>query len=177
MKMLSSVCQSMGCVFLQKMQRLLFPLAFTIPVTVQSVLMIFLNIYLAKIAIQVCKQIEKETRLSGVSAKVTALKKRQCNSRRNMKPIITLLMVTLGNIMVILVFVALSFLARVFVEYQLLQYVIIDNSTYLIHFLSPTAYGLYFRQVREPMMKRLRRLIRMNKFNVVAPQPQRAAWM
>jgi len=149
-----------------------YVLAITVPTTVQSVLTISLNIYLAITAIQVHKQIEKETKLSGESAKVDALKKRQRNIRRNMKPIITLLVVTLTNILGFLFFVVLSLVGRVFLQHQeFVQHIIVNNSLYLIHLLNPITYGLYFRQVREPMMKCLKRLTRMNKVNVVAPQP------
>jgi len=153
-------------------------LIYTAPLAAQSFLAISLNAYLAKIAIQVHKQIEKETKLSGESAEVTALKKTQRNIRQNVKPIITLLVVTLGNILRILILVVSFFLGRAFVEYkEFLQYIIIANSPYLVHLLTPITYGLYFRKVREQMMKCLKRYTRMNKVNAVAPQPRRTAWM
>jgi len=148
------------------------------PITVNSFLAISLNIYLAKIAIQIRKQIEKQTRLSGESAEVTALKKKQRNIQRNMKPIITLLVVTLCSILRILILMVSFFVGRVFEEYKpFLQYVVVANSLYLVHLLNPITYGLYFEQVREPMMKCLKRLTRINKSNAVAPQPRRTAWM
>ena len=157
---------------------IVFVLIYTAPLAVQSFLAISLNAYLAKIAIQVHKQIEKETKLSGESAEVTALKKTQRNIRQNVKPIITLLVVTLGNILRILILVVSFFLGRAFVEYkEFLQYIIIANSPYLVHLLTPITYGLYFRKVREQMMKCLKRYTRMNKVNAVAPQPRRTAWM
>ena len=149
-----------------------------VPATVQSFLSISLNIYLSKIAIQVRKQIEKEMTLSGEGEKVTALKKKQRNIRRNMKPIITLMVVNLTNILGFLFFVVLFLFGSVLIDYQeFLQYVIMANSPYLVHLVNPITYGLYFRQVREPMMKCLKRLTRMNKVNAVAPQPRRTAWM
>ena len=74
-----------------------------IPFKGDSILAIILNIYLAIVAYQVHKQIEKETRLSGGSSsnqsgKLTALKKKQYDLRRNMKPVITLLVVIFSNI-------------------------------------------------------------------------------
>jgi len=149
-----------------------------VPATVQSFLSISLNIYLSTTAIQVRKQIEKEMMLSGECEKLTALKKKQRNIRRNMKPIITLLVVNLANILGFLFFVVLFLFVSVLVDHQeFLQYVIIANSPYLVHLVNPITYGLYFRQVREPMMKCLKRLTRMNKVNAVAPQPRRTAWM
>ena len=155
-----------------------YVLAIAVPLTVQSACTISLNVYLAKIAIQVRKQIEKETKLSGESEKVTTLKKKQRNIRRNMKPIITLLVVTLTNILGFLFSVVLFFLGRVFMEYrEFLYYIIIINGPYLAHLLNPITYGLYFKQVREPMMKCLKRFTKINKANAVAPQTRRTAWM
>ena len=88
-----------------------------IPFKVDSILAIILNIYLAIVAYQVHKQIEKETRLSGGSSsnqsgKMTALKKKQCDLRRNMKPVITLLVVIFGNILMLSTLHALRFFKR-----------------------------------------------------------------
>ena len=147
------------------------------PITMKSIFAIILNIYLAIVAYKVHKQIEKETRLSGSSrnqsGKMTALKKKQHDSRRNIKPVITLLVVTLSNIFIVLVFLALYILGKKSSEFyqELVEYIIIPNSVYLIELFNPLAYGLYFKQVREPMMKRLKRFIRSNKVNAVAPQP------
>ena len=153
-------------------------LATVMPVTMDSILAITLNIYLAIVAYQIHKQIEKETRLSGgsnssQSEKVTTLKRKQHNTRQNMKPVITLLVVIFGNVLIILVFSVLHMLGRnssVFYQ-ELVEYIIIPNGGYLIHLFNPLVYGLYFRQVRDPMMKHLRRFMRMNKINEIAPQP------
>jgi len=147
------------------------------PGIVDSILTITLNIYLAVMAYQIHKQIEKETRLSGGSSsqseRVTALKRKQHNMRQNLKPLITLLVVIFSNVLIILVFSVLHMMGKnssVFYQ-ELVEYIIIPNGGYLIHLFNPLVYGWYFRQVREPMMKHLRRFMRMNKVNVVAPQP------
>ena len=93
--------------------------------------------------------------------------------RQDLKPVITLLVVIFGNVFIILVFSVLNMLGRnssVFYQ-ELVEYIIIPNGGYLIHLFNPLVYGLYFRQVRDPMMKHLRRFMRMNKVNAVAPQP------
>jgi len=147
-------------------------ISLAVPATAQSILTISLNIYLAKIAIQVRKQIEKETRLSGESERKTALKKKQRKIRQNMKPIITLLVVSLANILGFLLVVAVFFLYQ-----EVLQYVIISNGIHLVYLVNPITYGLYFREIRNPMMKSLKRFTRMSKVNAITPQPRRTAWM
>ena len=154
-------------------------LANVMPVIMGSFLAIILNIYLAIVAYQVHKQIEKETRLSADSSsssqfeRVTALKRKQHNMRQNMKPVITLLVVISSNVFIILVYSVLHILGSSSVFYQeFVEYIIIPNSGYLIHLINPLVYGLYFKQVREPMMKCLRRFLRINKVNAVAPQPR-----
>jgi len=61
----------------------------------KSIFAIIMNIFLAIVAYKVQKQIEKESTLSGGSrnqpGKITALKKKQHNTGRNIKPVITLL--------------------------------------------------------------------------------------
>jgi len=49
------------------------------------------------------------------------------------------------------------------------------NIMFITFLLNPIVYGLYFKQVREPMMKKLRSVCCNSKFNtaVVAPMPQR----
>ena len=53
------------------------------------------------------------------------------------------------------------------------KYVIAQNLGYLALLLHPFVYGLYYKQVRELMMKELKQATCRNKFNtaVVTPQP------
>ena len=97
---------------------------------------------------------------------MTALKKKQRRIRRNMKPIITLLVVSLGIILRFLFYMIFYMLGRIFLEYQdLLQYALITNCQYLVHLVNPIAYGLYFTEVCKPMMKCLRRVMKIDRFN------------
>jgi len=148
-----------------------------IPTILASLLTIFLNVYLAIKAYQVHKQIEKETRLSGrnnQSESLKALKKKQQNIRQNWKPIITLFVVIFGYIALAIFFVPLAILGRLLIDSQayqdLMNYVITPNVELVSQFYSVLVYGLYFKQVREPMMKRLRRFFCIKKFNSIAPQ-------
>ena len=149
-----------------------------LPSFVASLLTISLNVYLAMKAYQVQKQIEKETKLSGhnsQSGNLTALKKKQRGITRNKKPVITLLMVIFGYVSIVLFFVPLQVLGRLFIDSQVYQdvmnYVISPNIELVLQFYAVLVYGLYFKQVREPMIKCLRRFLRINKINTVAPQP------
>jgi len=143
------------------------------PALVTTILTIILNIYLALKAYQVQKQIENETRLAGhniQSDNLKALKKKQRNIRRNRKPIITLLVVISGQALIDLFFVPFHVLGRYFIDtqgyHELMNYVIFYNMGYVLQFYTLLVYGL---QIREPMMKRLKRWLRIN--NSVAPQP------
>ena len=147
-----------------------------LPMTLTSSLAISLNIYLAIKAYQVHKQIEKETMLSGYNSQSTtikAFKKKQRNIRRNRKPLITLLVVTSGHIVIVLFLVPLLVLGRFLNSSQryqdLLNHVIFPNNELVGLFFDVLVYGLYFKQIRKPMMNYLKRCLKMNKQNSVAP--------
>jgi len=162
------VCSIEGDSFIE------YSLIFVLPITVESILAIALNIYLTIKAYQIRKEIEKETRLSGDSSQsetLTTLKRKQRHLRRNMKPIITLLVVISCNVFIVLFFSALNTIGGLLTNQKFVEYVIIGNMGYLIQFFNPLIYGLYFRQVREPMMKHLKQFLGINKSNRVAPHP------
>ena len=147
---------------------------FILPIVVASILAIALNVYLALKAFQVLKQIKKESRLTGTtiqSERITSLKKKQRNIKHNRKPIITLLVLILGSTFIPLCLAPLHILGRYYIKSQayqdIMEYVIVVNIGYIIRFFHPVVYGLYFKQVREPMMACWKRL---NKVNSVAPQ-------
>jgi len=52
---------------------------------------------------------------------------------------------------------------------EMMDYVVNRNVSYLVILLHPFVYGLYYKQVREPMMKVPKRIFCRNKFNSVAP--------
>ena len=156
-------------------------LSHALPIFVSSVIAVILNIYLAIKAYQVHKQIQEETRLSGTStSELKALKKKQAAIKKNWKPMITLMVVVLGSLGIGLFFPLISIAVKILGASEgILTYAIGSNIGYLVLLINPFVYGLYFKQVREPMMKTLRGLLCRNKCNtaVVAPQPQRTAWM
>jgi len=153
---------------------------YIIPFIVAPFFTIILNVYLAIKAYKVHKQIKKETRLAGTTVTnqsdgVKTLEKKSHRIMRHKKPIITLLIVVLGSVSINLLFPLLYILGRNFIASQVYHYiidlVITRNITYVVRFFHPLVYGLYFKQVRVPMMRHLKRCMKMNKVNSVAPQP------
>jgi len=106
---------------------------------------------------------------------VEALKKKQNNFKRNKKPNITLLVVILGSAFIDLLFTVIYMIRRLIVDFKLyhdfMENVVFHKVNLFVLFFQPLIYGLYFKQVRQSMMKQLKRFLNMNKFNSIAPQP------
>ena len=167
------------CVFVGK-AFIEFLVAFILPTFMSPLIATILNIYLTIKAYQIHKQITKESTLHGVnsqSERMTTLKKKQRNIKRHMKPIKMLLVIVLGSTIINMAFPPLYYIGEALIGSQayqeIMQYMVAPNSIYLVLFLHPLVYGLYFKQVREPMMKHLRGVLGIHKVNSVAPQPQR----
>jgi len=169
-------CIVVGAAYHQVVLLLLFPIT-TILITT-----VVLNVLFAFKTYQVHRKIARETWLTGIdekSERIIALKNVQRMIRKNMKPTTTLLAVVWSSILASLVFVvlyvveAIAIDSQVFLDY--LDLIILANSGYLIYFTDALAYGLYFKQVREPIMNCLKRFMRLNKVNSVAPQ-QTSTW-
>jgi len=152
-----------------------------LPIFASSVIAAILNIYLAIKAYQVHKKIQEETRLSGaITSELKALKKRQAFIKMNWKPMITLMVVVLGSLGIGIFFPLISIAVKILgASKEISAYFIGSNIGYLVLLINPFVYGLYFKQVREPMMKTLRGFLCMDQCNtaIVAPQPRRTAWM
>ena len=115
------------------------------------------------------------------------LKKKEANIRMNLKPVITLLVVVTGNAIFGLLFPVL-FIPPVFLDsskalmyINVVAYLITPNIGYVNILLHPFAYALYFKQVREPMMRLLKRITCPCKCKsaAIAPQPRsnRINWL
>ena len=161
-----------------------FLIILILPTIVSPLLAIMLNVYLTIKAHQIHKQIDKETTLHGVnsqSERITSLERNLRNLRRHIKPVKTLLVVVLGGALLNLMFVPLFFLVQALIDshiyHEVMRYIIGPNFAFITHFLDPLVYGLYFKQVRQPMMRCLRGTFRMRKLNKVAPMPTRTTWM
>ncbi|XP_065906142.1 olfactory receptor 8H1-like [Dysidea avara] len=164
-----------GACIVEENSLLTFALAFVLPMITSSILMVILNAHLTIRAYQVHKQIEREMSLSGQSENVITLKKKQHNIRRNRKPIITLLVVVFGSISINVALAAFYLVGRLWITsptyHDVMEYVIAPNTGLVARFIHPLVYGLYFKQVRKPMIACLKRFVRMSKVNSVAPQP------
>ena len=156
---------------------------YILPVFLTSFLTTILNIYLTIKAYRVHQQIQEESKLSGGHSRdndqLKTLKKKQATIKRHLKPMTTLLVVVLGSSSIGLLF-PLLFIPTVFLEspavYEgIVQYVVAPNVGFLSLLFHPFVYGLYFKQVREPMMRLLKMITCPCKCKsaTVAPQPQR----
>ncbi|XP_065920508.1 olfactory receptor 7C2-like [Dysidea avara] len=164
-------CLSEGSTFVNTL------ITFILPIFIASFVAIILNAYLSVKAYQVRKQIQMETRLSGRSKELKDLKKKQATIKEHLKPMITLLVVVFSSTVFGLLFPLLYVPARLLetaTTYEdVMKYVIGPNIGYMVTLLHPFVYGLYYKQVRDPMMKILKRLLCRDKFAsaVVAPKP------
>jgi len=153
-----------------------------LPVFLASSLTISLNIYLSIKAYKIHKQFERKIRLSGPSSEATSLKKKYNKLKKDLKPIVTLLLLIFGSSLVAFLFVLLLNMSKLLWSEQAImraEQTLRPNTHYVVLLLHPTVYGLYFKQVRDQMMRKIKNLLNRYKFNtaVVAPLPQRAVWM
>ena len=135
-----------------------------IPITMSSLLTLSIDIYLAIKGCQVNRQILRETRLSGVT-NLPGLKKKKAAIRKNLKPMITLLVVALGGTLIGLLYplssVAVKLIEPSISNKCIITDIISPNIFYIIVLLQPFAYGLYFKQIRDPMMKLMKSIINL----------------
>ena len=160
-----------------------------IPIFLACFLTAILNIYLTVKAYKVHKQIQEESKLSGGHTEdndqLKALKKKQATIKKHRKPMITLMVVVLGSssygLLIPLLLIPTIFLKSSEFYRKILEYVIGPNITIFFLLLHPFVYGLYFKQVREPMMRLLKRITCLYKCKsaAVAPKSQRSriTWM
>ena len=157
---------------------------YIIPVFLACSLTTILNVYLTIKAYNVHKQIQEENKLSGGHSRdnnqLKVLQKKQSTIKKHRKPLITLLVIVLGSSSIGILF-PLLFIPTVYLEspevYEgVVRYVIIPNVGYFSLLFHPFVYGLYFKQVREAMMRLLKMITYLCKCKSakVAPQPRRS---
>ena len=156
-------------------------LTHTIPIFVASILTIAVDTYLSYKGYQVSKQIQREVRLSGTTSELEALQRRHAAIKRNLKPMITLLVVVLGStifgVLVPLLYVPTHVLEDPSYYLYILESIVVPNMGYAVLLMAPLVYGLYYKRVREPMMTMLKMIIPNCQFRsaVVVPLPQRSS--
>ena len=106
---------------------------------------------------------------------------------QQLKPIFTLLVTVLGNI-AIMVITSIFHILTLVVEdesYHLfVNHILAPSSVHLVLILHPLVYGLYFKKIRQPLCRRLKRMTQRCKFkrkpNSIMPTQARSirsAWM
>ena len=131
-----------------------------LPIFLTFFITITLDVYLSIKAYQIYKRIERENE-----------EQRQMSQDKlngmlcQLKPIITLLVTILGNT-TIAVIVSIIYASTSTVEGpSFLKHVILPNLPYLDLSLHTLVYGLYFKKIRQPLCRRLKRMVRSCKFN------------
>jgi len=154
------ICLITGIEFLEGI------LTYAIPIFTEGVITTLLNIYLAIKAYKVRIQIQNETRLSGATSQVETLQQKKRQLRKHMKPMLTLLIILLGNSFISLVFIAFYIPGRLLLTHTIydnvMEYVVKPNIIFLSPFFHPIVYGIHFKQIREPMMKLILRCLYKN---------------
>ena len=152
----------------------------TIPIFLAFFITIVLDVYLSIKAYQVYKRIQKE---EGEDRQDKLNKLLQ-----QFKPLITLLVTILGST-TIAVIISISYNYTSITEEgsSLFKLVILPNLPYLDMSLHVVVYGVYFKKIRQPLCRRLKRMVRNFKFNKktnsISPsqawygRPIQAAWM
>ena len=132
-----------------------------IPIFLSFFITITLDAYLSIKAYQIYKRIQKE---EGEERKQMS-KNKLSKTLQQLKPMITLLITILGSI-AISVIASIMYLSALTVEGpSFVKYVILPNLLYLQFLLHPLVYGLYFRKIRQPLCRRLKRMVQSCKFN------------
>ena len=161
----------------------------TLPVFLSCVITVSLDVYLTIKAYQICKKIQEESKLSGGQRRnddeFKALKKKEANSKKNLKPVIILLVVMMGNAMfgllIPILIIPTAYLDSPEVCKSFIHNVIIPNLAYVAFLLHLFAYALYFKQIRDPMMRLLKRVTCPCKCQSAAdapwPQNNKINWL
>ena len=152
-------------------------LMFLLPGNMACLIAVLFNVYVAVRVYYIHKSIDNEAQCSGVSTTNEVIKQKSTRIKKYMKPIIVILsggiMITIGLSLLYVAAIPSPFYRDVVVL------IVNHNALFAIPLLHPLVYGLYFKQIRQPMMKRMKALPCWSKFNTtpVAPQMPRTAWM
>jgi len=80
--------------------------------------------------------------------------------KKNRKPIITLLVIVLGSSFVVILYLSMYIPGKLLIDnstyFKAVENIISTNIYYIVVGFHPFVYGLYFKQTREPMMKRMK---------------------
>jgi len=128
-----------------------------------------LNIYLTMKTYKFNKQILKQTStLTVATNQVEALQQKLQRIRKHMKPIRTLLVIFIANSFLSLIFISLYIQQRSqddAVFRKIVDDMILPNLVFFNPFLHPLIYGLYFKQIRQPMIQKIKQCYNRCKQN------------
>ena len=132
-----------------------------IPTFLAFFITITLDAYVSIKAYQVYKRIQKE------NGEEKQMSKDKLNKiLRQFKPLITLLVTIIGST-TIAVIIAITYILMTVQKPSLVEILILQYLPYLDFSLHPLVYGLYFRKIRQPLCRRVKRMVRSCKFNMI----------
>ena len=133
----------------------------TVPIFLAFFITIPLDVYLSIKAYQVYKTIQKE---NGEDKQASTDKLSEI--LRQFKPLITLLVTILGSTTIaVIIAVIYDYASITNGQPSFLTHVILPNMPYLDVSIHVVVYGLYFRKIRQPLCRRLKRMMRSCTFN------------
>ena len=154
-------------------------MTYLLPMFLSCLLTVILNIYLTIKAYRIHKKIQEESKLYGGHSRdnnqLKALKKKHATIKKHRKPLITLLVVVLGSTSIGLLF-PLLYIPTILLDSpavyeQVMRYVVGPNIGFISLLFYPLVYGLYFKQIREPMMRLLKSITSLCKCKSAAVAP------
>ena len=151
-----------------------------LPMFIACCITITLDVYLSIKAYQVYKTIQKE---NGEAVEVSKNKLKKI--LQQLKPLITLLVIILGNMAVLMIAFIVFMVSSLMIEDKshqtFINDILLQNLAYLSLILHPLVYGLYFREVRQPLCRRFKQMVQccnfMNKTNSILPSVRTNTWM
>ena len=177
-----------GCCSLKQRSVLVSLFTTLIPLFFACFITITLDVYLSIKAYQMYKKIQEEN-----DGETQVFKDKLSKILQQLKPMITLLVTILGSMGIS----AISSIVNIYVttlmvednsSYQMfVKYIILSNSGILTVTLHPLVYGLYFREIRQPLCRRFKWIVQSckckTKRNTILPsqassgQSRKRAWM
>ena len=151
-----------------------------LPMFIACGITITLDVYLSIKGYQVYKTIQKEN-----GEEVQTSKNKLKKILQQLKPLITLLVIILGNMAVLMIAFFIFMVSSLMIEdksYQtFINDILLQSLAYLSLILHPLVYGPYFREVRQPLCRRFKRMAQccnfMNKTNSISPSIRTNTWM
>ena len=131
-------------------------LPYAIAILLEALITTMLNIYMAIRAYQFHREIQKRTRLAAVTNQVEDLKHKLRTIKKQMKPIQTLFVIFIAHSFLSIIFIGTHIPRRSLrnsVYYEIVDDLITPNIVFISTLFHPIVYGIYFKEIRQPLMK------------------------